>query len=419
MSAELVPRTRAIASPVAVLGAIAHLAALGIVGLIVFSVLLTLLSTGISLLFAFGIGIIVLIGLAYALFGWSWVEWNRVEGLYRFGLPPLLPRRRTRAGFGGVLLLFWHQLIDGRMWRAIANSAIATVMGLVLIGAITAVASGIVVLFAPLFAGGDSVELAGVGIPLSAAVLAGILAIVLGTAVVIGLALVHGVISRAILTPSRGAELEREARVSQVRRVGAVRAAEVERTRIERDLHDGVQPRLVSVGMTLGLAQQKVDDDPAAAKALIAEAHTSTKAAITELRQLARGIHTSILDDRGLDAALSALAGRSHIPVMLDVRVTDRCSREAESALYFVIAEALTNAAKHSRATQCRVIVRQREGNVLWARVEDNGLGGAWSVPGGGIDGISNRVLGAGGTLRLDSPAGGPTTLEASVPCAS
>ncbi|HZU94257.1 MAG TPA: histidine kinase, partial [Microbacterium sp.] len=191
------------------------------------------------------------------------------------------------------------------------------------------------------------------------------------------------------------------------------------RTRIERDLHDGVQPRLVSVGMTLGLAHQKIDDDPAAAKELISEAHTSTKAAITELRQLARGIHASVLDDRGLDAALSALASRSHIPVSLDVRMDGRCSREAEAAVYFAIAESLTNAAKHSRASEARVIVRLREGNVLWARVEDNGMGGAQVQPGGGLDGISNRILAAGGTFRLDSPFGGPTSLEVNVPCAS
>jgi signal transduction histidine kinase len=197
-----------------------------------------------------------------------------------------------------------------------------------------------------------------------------------------------------------------------------VRAADVERTRIERDLHDGVQPRLVSVGMTLGLAQQKIDSDPEAARALIAEAHTSTKAAITELRQLARGIHTSVLDDRGLDAALSALAARSPVAVVLDVRITQRCSRQAEAAVYFVIAETLTNAAKHSRAAECRVVVRQREGGVLWARIEDNGVGGATIVPGGGLDGLSNRVLGVGGTFRLDSPVGGPTSVEVSVPCA-
>jgi signal transduction histidine kinase len=210
-----------------------------------------------------------------------------------------------------------------------------------------------------------------------------------------------------------------------------VRAADVERTRIERDLHDGVQPRLVSVGMTLGLAQQKIDDDPEAAKALIAEAHASTKAAITELRQLARGIHTSVLTDRGLDAALSALAARSPVPVVLDVRLEHRCSPDVEAAVYFVIAEALTNAAKHSRAAQCRVLVRQRVSEpapgtpatqpatgILWARIEDDGIGGATIVPGGGLDGLGNRVLGVGGTFRLESPVGGPTTVEVSIPCA-
>ncbi|MDF2554675.1 MAG: sensor histidine kinase [Microbacterium sp.] len=227
------------------------------------------------------------------------------------------------------------------------------------------------------------------------------------------------IIVRAVLIPSREQQLVEAARTSDAQRAGAVRASEVERTRIERDLHDGVQPRLVSVGMTLGLAQQKIDDDPATARALIEEAHTSTKAAITELRQLARGIHASVLDDRGLDAALSALAARSHVPVQLDVRLPGRCDRAAETAVYFAIAESLTNAAKHSRASSCRVVVRLRDEGTLWARIEDNGIGGARVLPGGGLDGISNRVLGAGGTVRLDSPQGGPTALEVSVPCAS
>jgi signal transduction histidine kinase len=126
-----------------------------------------------------------------------------------------------------------------------------------------------------------------------------------------------------------------------------------------------------------------------------------------------------VLDDRGLDAALSAIASRSHIPVQLDVRLTDRCRPEVEAAVYFVIAEALTNAAKHSRAAEVRVMVRQREDRTVWARVEDNGIGGATVTPGGGLDGLENRVLGVGGTLRIDSPVGGPTTVEVSVPCAS
>jgi len=247
----------------------------------------------------------------------------------------------------------------------------------------------------------------------------GAVAVLVSAALLFGIAVLDGVLTRAILVPSREAVLAQQAATSDVQRAGAVRASEVERTRIERDLHDGVQPRLVSVGMTLGLAQQKIDSDPDAARDLIAEAHTSTKAAITELRQLARGIHASVLDDRGLDAALSALAARSHVPVHLDVRVEGRCTREAEAAVYFAIAESLTNAAKHSHAGECRVVVRRRDDGTLWARVEDNGSGGARVIPGGGLDGIHNRIIAARGTVRLDSPAGGPTSLEVSVPCAS
>lgn len=198
-----------------------------------------------------------------------------------------------------------------------------------------------------------------------------------------------------------------------------MRAADVERTRIERDLHDGVQPRLVSVGMTLGLAGRVIDSDPSAARELIMEAHSSTKAAITELRQLARGIHTSVLEDRGLDAALSALAGRSHIPVELHVELPGRVDRDAEAALYFITAEALTNAAKHSRASACRVDVRSQSNSSLWAWIADNGIGGARVVPGGGLDGMTNRVLAAGGDITITSPAGGPTTIEVDIPCAS
>src|SRR5690606_6635653 len=235
--------------------------------------------------------------------------------------------------------------------------------------------------------------------------LVGILGVLACAAGIVGLALLHRLLSHTLVVPNREAELTAKVQSTSAQREGAVRAADLERTRIERDLHDGVQPRLVSVGMTLGLAQQKIDTDPVVAKALIDEAHTSTKAAITELRQLARGIHTSVLDDRGLDAALSALAGRSHIPVQLDVRLdpkatgADAACRDAEAAVYFAIAESLTNAAKHSRASECRVVVRSRDGG-LWARVEDNGMGGAQVQPGGGIDGITNRVLAAGGTFR-------------------
>lgn len=408
-----------ISTPGRVAGAIAQLAALGVVGPAVFGALFGLFGAGVGLLFALLIGAVLLAGLVYALFGVAWFEQARLDGLYGFDLPALRVRRSPKPGFVGVLHTIWLQAIDPRQWRAVASFTVSTVLGLVTLMLIGSVSWGLVILVDPLFGWGDTrlfglVALDGIGAPL-----VGALIVVVATGAVIGLGLLQGVLARAILVPSREAQLEEQARTSDTRRAGAVRAAEVERTRIERDLHDGVQPRLVSIGMTLGLAQTKIDDDPEAAKALVAEAHASTKSAITELRQLARGIHASVLEDRGLDAALSALASRSHIPVTLDVRLPRRCSRPAEAAVYFSIAEALTNAAKHSRAGSCRVDVRVRDDGSLWARVEDDGLGGARVVPGGGLDGIMNRVTAAGGTVRIDSPQGGPTSVEVTVPCAS
>lgn len=396
-----------------------HLAALGILGNIALSVLIAFFSAGVATAVVLGIGLVILTGVVYALFAVAWFEVARVDGLYGFGLAPLQWRWPERPGFGGYVRALVRQSIDPAMWRAMANFTLAAVLGAVmlqllnfLVGAAFFAFSGIGL---DVVRGPFGWELAAPVAPVVAAVI-----ILLCLAAVFGIVALHRTLSQAIVAdPQRKTELVAAATASAVQRAGAVRAADVERTRIERDLHDGVQPRLVSVGMTLGLAQQKIDQDPAAAKALIEEAHTSTKSAITELRQLARGIHASVLDDRGLDAALSALAGRSHIPVHLDVRIEGRCSRDAEAAVYFAIAESLTNAAKHSRASGCRVIVRRRDDGTLWARVEDNGVGGARIIPGGGLDGITNRILAAGGASRLDSPTGGPTALEVSVPCAS
>ncbi|WP_447647156.1 histidine kinase [Microbacterium forte] len=414
------PPATATKPPLRIVLSILHLAGIGVIGGFIFATLSGLLGTGLGLLLAAGVGIVLLVGLVYALFGVGWFEVARVSALYRSPITPLRWRPRDRPGFAGWLRSLGRQAIDGRMWRALANFAITAVLGWIVLRLAFGLVWSIAISFAPL-TGTDAVmgPFGGGGIDPAWAPLIGILGVAACLAGMIGLALLNRVLSLAIVVRSREAELTERVRTSTAQREGAVRAADVERTRIERDLHDGVQPRLVSVGMTLGLAQQKIDNDPDAAKELIAEAHTSTKAAITELRQLARGIHASVLDDRGLDAALSALAGRSHIPVHLDVRMDGRCSREAEAAVYFSIAESLTNAAKHSRASEARVTVRLRDGGVLWARVEDNGMGGAQVQPGGGLDGIANRILAAGGTFRLESPVGGPTSLEVNVPCAS
>ncbi|QIM17519.1 sensor histidine kinase [Leucobacter coleopterorum] len=399
---------------------ILHLGALGLVGWIVFTILITLFSVGLGMVVVLGVGLILLAAMVYALYGTAWYEFARVSGLYRLDLPDLRLRPQTQQGFGGYLRWLARQSVDGPMWRGVGSFFFATFMGTVVLGFFQVAVE--------LFFSAAGLNVAGMPfkqglLSKSDSLFSPIASIIIATlclAAVVGIALLHRVVTVAIVRAgSRAARLTQQAQTSARQREGAVRAADLERTRIERDLHDGVQPRLVSVGMTLGLAQQKIDNDPESAKELISEAHTSTKAAITELRQLARGIHASVLDDRGLDAALSALAGRSHIPVVLDVRLQGRCSREAETAVYFAIAESLTNAAKHSRASECRVVVRLRDDNTLWARVEDNGAGGARILPGGGLDGISNRVLAAGGTIRLDSPQGGPTSLEVSVPCAS
>lgn len=405
--------------PLRIFLTVLHLAGIGVVGTAVFAVLSALLGAGIGLLLAAGVGVVILVGLVYALFGVAWFEVARISALYQVPLPPLRWAQSDRSGFGGWIRRLGGQSIDGRMWRTLANFALACIGGVVLLRLFSGLVWSIFVALAPFTPDGPIAGPFGNLIADEWAPVLGVLGVVVATAGIIGLALLHRVLSLAIVVPNREAELTERVRTTSAQREGAVRAADVERTRIERDLHDGVQPRLVSVGMTLGLAQQKIDTDPAAAKDLISEAHTSTKAAITELRQLARGIHASVLDDRGLDAALSALAGRSHIPVHLDVRMDGRCSRVAEAAVYFSIAESLTNAAKHSRATDARVTVRLRESGTLWARVEDNGVGGAQVQPGGGLDGITNRILAAGGTFRLDSPQGGPTSLEVTVPCAS
>ncbi|MFS2279326.1 histidine kinase [Microbacterium sp. OR21] len=417
-------KTDARQPPLRILLTILELAALGAVGSAALAALSAVLGVGLALLFVFGIGLLFLVGVVYAIYGVAWFEVRRVGGLYGVDVADLRWRERARPGFGGWLRTLARQSVDGRMWRTMLNFVLACIAGTIVLRLFWGVIWSIFFSFAPLSDQGSVAGPFGSYLGAEWAPLVGIVGIVAGLAGIVGLALLHRVLSRALVMPSREAELTAQVRTTTAQRAGAVRAAELERTRIERDLHDGVQPRLVSVGMTLGLAKQKIETDPAAAKTLIDEAHTSTKAAITELRQLARGIHTSVLDDRGLDAALSALAGRSHIPVQLDVRIdpsvtgANASCRDAEAAVYFAIAESLTNAAKHSRASECRVVVRSRDGG-LWARVEDNGMGGAQVQPGGGLDGITNRILAAGGTFRLDSPAGGPTSLEVTVPCAS
>jgi signal transduction histidine kinase len=225
------------------------------------------------------------------------------------------------------------------------------------------------------------------------------------------LALVVGL--RAV---TRGAASEARVEKLTVSRAGAVEAAESQLRRIERDLHDGAQARLVALGMHLGLAEQQLAKDPEKAQEHLAEARAGATAALQELRDLARGIHPPILADRGLEAAIQALAVHAAVQVSVDVDLAGRPPAALENAAYFVAAEGLTNALKHAHARRVDIAVHERE-DALVVRVLDDGRGGA-SEANGGLHGLRQRVEALDGSLRIASPDGGPTVIEAVLPCA-
>jgi signal transduction histidine kinase len=229
--------------------------------------------------------------------------------------------------------------------------------------------------------------------------------------------LAHG--NRALVRGMLGRDVTERVRELTASRSAAVDLAAEDRRQIERDLHDGVQQRLVSLAMDLGRAKEKLDTDPDRAKELVDEAHEEAKRAITEVRDLARGIHPAVLTDRGLDAALSALAARSPVPVDVQVSVAERPPASVEAAAYFVVSEALTNVAKHARASKASVTVRRAEDGWLTIQVQDDGVGGAAIVEGSGLAGLRDRVGALDGELHLLSPTGGPTVLQVEIPCTS
>jgi signal transduction histidine kinase len=232
--------------------------------------------------------------------------------------------------------------------------------------------------------------------------------------VLLGLGVMLGV-HAAIAVRFRG-QAERIARLESTR-AGAVDQQGADLRRIERDLHDGAQAQLVALGLSIGMAEQKLATDPAAAQALLADARRGAQEALEELRSLARGIHPPVLADRGLGAAIAKLAERTLLDVRVDVALESRPPEAVETAAYFVVAEALANAGKHAGATSVAIDVR-RDGDHLVAAVTDDGHGGA-DPTGAGLRGLARRVEALDGTLDVDSVAGGPTIVRAVLPCAS
>ncbi|GIH28802.1 histidine kinase [Acrocarpospora phusangensis] len=232
--------------------------------------------------------------------------------------------------------------------------------------------------------------------------------------VIRGMALLQAGLGRALLTGV--AELHVRIEDLTEGRNAAAHAEANALRRLERDIHDGPQQRLVHLAMELSRAQRELERDAAAASATIGQAITATRETLDELRALSRGIAPPILADRGLAPALAALATRCTVPVELDVRLDERFPALVENTVYFVTAEALTNVAKHSRATMCTVTL-VRVGGTLLLTIGDDGVGGAHVAKGHGLSGLADRLRGVEGELAVQSPAGGPTMIVAEVPC--
>jgi signal transduction histidine kinase len=231
--------------------------------------------------------------------------------------------------------------------------------------------------------------------------------------VVRGLANVDRVMVRGLLSPSDDLEV-RIAELESDRGV-VVDTAAADLRRIERDLHDGAQARLVNLAMGLGLAKEKLLEDPDAAAAMVEEAHGEVKLALQELRDLARGIHPAVLTDRGLDAALSSVAARCTVPVTVTVDLDIRPAAAIEGIAYFTVSELLQNVSKHSRARTATVDVWRADTRLL-IQVSDNGAGGADISAGSGMAGLADRLGAVDGLFVIDSPAGGPTVITAELP---
>ncbi|KAA6221995.1 sensor histidine kinase [Streptomyces albofaciens JCM 4342] len=245
---------------------------------------------------------------------------------------------------------------------------------------------------------------------------AGLLVLAAVPALAGGLVRLENLVGRAVLHVSRSEELQRRVEDLTTSRAGAVDAADAERRRIERDLHDGAQQRLVALALNLGLAKATLKDLPPEARQVIDEAHRDAKEAIEELNSLVRGLHPAVLDELGLDAALSGLAARAPLPVRLWTDLPERAAPAVEAVAYFVVSEALNNVAKHADATRAEVTVT-RLGEILRVVVSDDGVGGADPSGGSGVKGLAQRVRSVDGAFRMSSPVGGPTTMTVELPC--
>ncbi|HSS11524.1 MAG TPA: sensor domain-containing protein [Acidimicrobiales bacterium] len=392
------------------------------VGLVGFVVAVVGLSASLGLM-------VILVGLFVAvatLWACSWLgrlERSRIEVLLGVHIDGPQPSRRPGSWWSRL----GAALTDRSSWKQLVHAVLSLPVGLIACVVVTAVwAGGLALVTLPAYNwalpnGGARFGLFAVRGTLAAIPLAFVgllMLVVIAPWIVAGVTAVQAALATRLLGLSPTQALEQRVGQLEYSRERSVDAAVAERRRIERDLHDGAQQRLIALAMDLGMAKEKLDTDPQAARSLVDEAHQEAKRAIVELRDLARGIHPAVLTDGGLDAALSALAAKAPVPVRVDVDVDPRPSQRIEGIAYFVVAEALTNVSRHAHATRASVALARR-GDRLTVEVRDDGVGGADSARGTGLAGLADRVQSVDGRFDVISPPGGPTTVLVELPCGS
>jgi len=352
------------------------------VNTLAFILIVALFSAGVSTLIVW-VGLAILLLWTKVVFGFAAANRKLIRGTLGIDIPaPTI----AYDGSGSFWQRYLRRLTHPQMWRNLAYLLI-------------------------------SFPLACFELPLA---IVGIVILPVGLFVLPVVAALHILLAKTLLGPNTTEQLTQKAEHLQASRARGVDAAEAERRRIERDLHDGAQQRLVAVAMGLGRAKTKMDADPDAAKMLIDEAHADAKLAVSELRDLARGIYPAVLGDRGLDAALSSLAAKCPIPVDVRVRIDPRPPAAVESTAYFIVGECLTNIAKHATATEAVVNAWREDrpsGDLVIVEITDNGTGGAMMRAGGGLAGLADRAATIDGVMTVVSPIGGPTVVRADLPC--
>ncbi|GGN84022.1 histidine kinase [Streptomyces albiflavescens] len=394
-------------------------------GIIMFTFAVTMFSLGAGLLITF-LGIPVLAAALAGCRGFGTLERARARGLLGVEVSEPEPLRMKQRG---AMAWMGAMLKSGTSWRHLLYAVVQfpwSVFSFVV--ALNFWAYGWALLTYPLwfwvfpmYGGQGGLQLYGDDthaiyldnpFEITVTALVGLLFTMATPWIVRALTTVDGLMVRGLLGPSRLAtrvvELESDRGV-------VVDTAAADLRRIERDLHDGAQARLVALAMDLGLAKEKLTEDPQAAARMVGEAHGEVKTALQELRDLARGIHPAVLTDRGLDAALSAVASRCTVPVQVDVDLASRPAPAIEGIAYFTVSELLQNISKHARATRATVDVWRVE-NRLMIQVGDNGVGGADVSAGSGLAGLAERLDAVDGILVVDSPMGGPTRITAELP---